>query len=98
MYPVAYLLAGALEAVRFFSNYFYLADNLTDYLTGNGPGSLSHDPETDVASLSVLGSFFPRNLPSEDRGIRCNPYQRFHFGNDVCTCQCFGGDDPEVGV
>ena len=38
MCPVAYLLAGALEAVRFFSNYFYLADNLTDYLTGNGPG------------------------------------------------------------
>ena len=97
MYLVAYLLAGALEAVQFFSNYFYLADNLTDHL-GNGHGSLSHNPGTDVASPSVLGSFFPRNLPLEDREIRCNPCQLFHFGNEVCTCHCFDGDDPAVVV
>ena len=63
MYPVAYLLAGALEAVQFVSNYSYLADNLVDYLTGNGPGCLSHNHETDLASLLVLGSFFLMNLP-----------------------------------
>ena len=98
MCPVAYLLAGALEVVQVVSNCSFLADNLVDYLTGIGPGSPSHNHENDVTFLLVLGNFFLMNLPQEDNGIRCNPYPRFHFGNGVCTCQCFGGDDPGLNA
>ena len=98
MCPVVHLLAGALEVVQVVSNYSFLADNLVDYLTGIGPGSPSHNHENDVTFLLVLGNFFLMNLPQEDHGIRCNPYPRFHFGNGVCTCQCFGGDDPGLNA